>query len=559
MTGDRGENIISFLPADAMKRTQLHYDTGWYPEEHDGTQPFRWMKKAAALSIKKYPVSGKKYLCFKAEHSHPDEKTIQLKLFLNGSLKGETAVDSDFSTYAFPFEERGDLQFEFRASKDYKAPGDPRELSVKMIDIKVVIPEEAGLFLEGWYEWEHRDFFSFRWIKKRAKINLASPESRNRRYLSFFIFSEYSDFSQRMTVTLDGNLLSEIQLLPKWNFYSLPLRRNLSEAAVSQDEPDVREIDLEINKQFFLEDDRRELAIRVGPPLFHDQKEQHDNFLFLHENALRNHEEMLAGKTELESFPPNLGVDLYGKCNIKPPCVYCLWDRMKVLEGEYVDTPVDESTLAEYGPFFRSARLVINCSFGEPLLHPRFGEILAFCQKHNKILELSTNGQAFSRRTIEALVGKPVYLYISLDAATKETYQKIRNDRWETILPNLLRLNEERKKKNNLPKIYMVFMPMRVNKDDLEPYFQLCQKVEAEALVLRPLNYLENPQIEVDRAGYHFNYEKELLPPSELEGIFQKCDEYSAEYGVQIANQFSFGIQEDTGPKTPLTPEKQRF
>ncbi len=396
-------------------------------------------------------------------------------------------------------------------------------------------------------------------MKNRAKINLAPPESRNHKYVSFFIFSEYSDFSQKIAVFLNGNPLSEIQLLPKWNFYSFPLQSNLSEAASRQTEPAFQELDLKINKPSLRKEDRRELAIRVGSPAFHDEKEQHENFLLFHKNVLRNHEEMLAGKTELESFPPNLGVDLYGKCNVKPPCVYCLWERMKTLEGEHVDTPVDEKTLEEYGPFFRSARLIINCSFGEPLLHPRFGEILDFCQEHNKILELSTNGQAFSRRTIEALVGKPIYLYISLDAASKETYQKIRNDRWDTILPNLLHLNKERKKRNNLPKIYMVFMPMKVNTDDLESYFRLCQKVEAEALVLRPLNYLENPQIEVDRAGYHFDYEKELLSPSELEDIFRKCDEYSARYGVPIANQFTFGAQEEADLKTPLTPEKQRF
>jgi MoaA/NifB/PqqE/SkfB family radical SAM enzyme len=176
-------------------------------------------------------------------------------------------------------------------------------------------------------------------------------------------------------------------------------------------------------------------------------------------------------------------------------------------------------------------------------------------------MEISTNGQTFTQRTIKALVGKPIYLYISLDAATKETYAKIRNDRWESIIPNLELLNRERKKKGNLPKIHIVFIPMKVNRNDLEEYFRLCQRIDADALILRPLLVLNDPKIEHDRGGYHFDYIKELLPREELEKIFKECDEYSKKYGVTVANQFSFGIsdREKFKHKEAVDLESQRF
>jgi MoaA/NifB/PqqE/SkfB family radical SAM enzyme len=223
---------------------------------------------------------------------------------------------------------------------------------------------------------------------------------------------------------------------------------------------------------------------------------------------------------------------------------------MKELEGEYRQVNVDEKTLEGYGPFFKSARTLVNCSFGEPLLHPRFTEILELCARHNKYLEISTNGQAFTRRTIQALVGKPVFLYVSLDAATKETYAKIRNDNWDSIVPKLELLNRERKKYNNFPKINMVFMPMKVNRDDLEEYFLLCQRIQADALVLRPLLYLWDPKIEKDRGGYHFNYKDELLPRKDLEEIFRQCELFSKRYGVPVANQFEFGTIKEPGKDT---------
>lgn len=176
-------------------------------------------------------------------------------------------------------------------------------------------------------------------------------------------------------------------------------------------------------------------------------------------------------------------------------------------------------------------------------------------------MEISTNGQAFTPRTIKALVGKPIYLYISLDAASKETYAKIRNDRWNSIIPNLFRLNRERKKTGNLPKIHMVFMPMKVNKDELEDYFRLCAEIEADALILRPLFYLDNPKIEEDRGGYHFDYKNELLSRQELKEISRKCEEFSKKYKILLANQFSFGLDQKKEFKKghPLRPELPHF
>ena len=557
-----------------MESSHLIYGTGWYPEENDGSYSFRWMRNKSTSFLKNYQLPGKKYLRITAGHSFQREFPI-LEIFVNGQKKGEKEIESAFRSYALLFEERGDIKFEFRLNKTFHAPNDPRNLGIMVRKIEVLTPSETDIFLEGWYEREYDDFFPFRWMKKKANISLSMTKIKKHKYISFHIFSEFANFSQRLTLSLNRKILYEIPLLYKWNFYSFALHPYLSGKDKEQNiNPEKRadklkangrdELIFSLNKVFpkkYHKDDPRELGIRISPMEFNDNDEAHKNFLFFHKNALLNYTEMRQGKKKLESYPLNLGVDLYGKCNIKPSCVYCLWDRMKKLEGEYVETDVDEKTLKGYGPFFQTARLIINCSFGEPLLHPRLQRILEFCENHNKILEISTNGQSFSKRTIKVLVGKPIFLYVSLDAASKETYAKIRNDRWQSIIPNLILLNQERKKKGCLPKIYMVFMPMRVNEGDLEDYFRLCHKIEADALVLRPLNYLENPQIEVERAGYHFDYKKELLSHRELEEIFRRCDEFSIKYEVPVANQFTFGTIQEPGPRrtAALSVERQRF
>jgi len=355
-------------------------------------------------------------------------------------------------------------------------------------------------------------------------------------------------------------VIGEIPLIKNWNYYSFALPAN------ERLDPDKSGYELwfSLNRLFpekYHENDPRELGIKISAISFHNDQKIHEDFLFFHKNIRLNYEERKQGKIELESYPLNLGIDLFAKCNMKPPCVYCLWDWTKEWEEGHIEDVVDAKTFEDYGPFFRSSRLLINCSIGEPLMHPQFEQILDYCAKHNKIMEISTNGQTFSKRTIKALVGKPIYLYISLDAATKETYAKIRNDRWDSIIPNLELLNEERKKKGNLPKIHMVFIPMKVNRHDLEEYFRLCQRIEADALILRPLLVLNDPKIEHDRGGYHFDYIKELLPREELEEIFKKCEEYSKKYGVPVANQFSFGVsdRDKFKHKEAVDLETQRF
>jgi len=395
-------------------------------------------------------------------------------------------------------------------------------------------------YLEGWYAWEYDKVFVFRWMASQARVLLPEAVAREFRYFVFPAFSEFSDYSQRLRVTRDGRELANLPLLYQWCQYSLDLRGGDQDAAPAG----PLELHFHLNKVFpakYHSGDGRELGIRLGVLDYHNDRQRHEDFLFFHKNAQLNHLEMMAGKTELASYPLNLGIDLYGKCNIKPPCVYCLWDRMKIMEGEQTDLVVDDRTLESYGPFFRAARNLVNCSFGEPLLHPRFQQILEAIGRNGKFLELSTNGQAFTERTVRALVGKPVYLYVSLDAATPETYAKIRNDRWAEIIPNLELLSRERKKAGNFPKLFMVFMPMRVNRQDLEPYFQLCQRLEADALVLRPLLYLGNPKIESDRGGYHFDYKNETLSRKENEDIIAEAGRLSQQYGVPLANQFNFG------------------
>jgi MoaA/NifB/PqqE/SkfB family radical SAM enzyme len=365
-------------------------------------------------------------------------------------------------------------------------------------------------------------------------------------YFLFQFHSEYWDASQVLSIEADGVPVATLALLYQTGRYSVAI----PEALRGRSRESRVTLRFSVNKIFPLKyhaGDGRELGISLSGFRVHNDAWLHVYVGRFHENALLNTQEATEGKEVLSSYPLTLGIDLYGRCSMNPPCVYCFWDMNKGLEGDRVDAVMDGGTLLAYGEFFHSARMLENCSIGEPLMNPRFAEILEVLERHGKVLEVSTNGQVFTQRNIEALVGKNIFLYVSLDAASHKVYSRIRNDSFDAIRRRLHVLNQERKKKGNWPKLHMVYMPMRVNREDLEPYFALCRELEAEFLVLRPLIRLTGPNIEIDRGGYHFDYKAEMLSDEEKQQVFRESMEYSRKYGVRVLNQFYFGSMEEPG------------
>jgi MoaA/NifB/PqqE/SkfB family radical SAM enzyme len=391
---------------------------------------------------------------------------------------------------------------------------------------------------DGWHLEEREDRRPFRWTRRHAVLRIAAGVRGTRRFCSVPVFSAYRNLAQQLTVGAGGACLATFDLARGWHTY--PVALPLAEGT------DL-EVTLAVNKLTPPDShpgDSRELGVRVGEITLHDDEARHGRERFVVENAVRNARELQSGATRLQSFPQTLGIDLYGRCNIKPACVYCLWDPMKALEGEATDAVVDDSTLRGYGGLFDAARLLVNCSFGEPLLHPRLDRVLALAESEGKVLELSTNGQAFTPRTVNLLAGRRVHLYVSLDAAGAATYARLRNDRWDEVLAALLHLADARAAHGGWPRLNMVFMPMPANLDDLERYFRLCRLLRADNLVLRPLLHLDDPGIVSERGGYRFDYASELLGKDALEPVFAACERYAGQYGVQVVSQFDFGLDE---------------
>ncbi len=386
------------------------------------------------------------------------------------------------------------------------------------------VTEEEGFYAREWDGDSH-----FRWMGSSA--SLAFQPASEQRYLEFSVFSEFYDLSQELTIAAADESL-RIPLTHGWMQISVPIPVAADTATLA------------VNKLFprtFYPTDDRSLGVRVKAARLHADPERHEHVARQHANAWRNTAEMLAGASELKSTPPSLGIDVHGTCNVKPPCVYCEWDVNKELEGANVDAPFTRETLEDYGAFFDNAQSLTNCSIGEPFMMKDFDELLEIFGLQGKLLELTTNGQILTDRNIERLLGRSIDLYISLDAGTQETYAKLRNDKWERILVNLRRLIDAKKATQGLPRIHLVFMPMRVNVDELEAFVRLCADLGVDRMVLRPLNYSDSIDLRWERNGYVFDYEKELLPFNELVAASASAAALCRTYDVVLSDQMDFG------------------
>ncbi len=387
-------------------------------------------------------------------------------------------------------------------------------------------PVELG---DGFYAEERNGEGAFRWMGERGRLHFA-PAPRER-YLELTVYSEFQDLSQWLEAEVGGGR-RRLELGHGWTLASLAVPAGAGEVGL---------VASRLYPPAYYPTDGRRLAVAFRTPVLHADGERHAHLARQHANAVANRREMLAGAERLASTPPVLGIDLHGVCNVKPPCVYCEWDSSKHAEGDNVERPFTVETLDEYGELFDNAGSLINCSIGEPFMMKNVDRLLDAFGDRGKFLEMTTNGQILTDRNIEKLLGRPIHLYVSIDSGAAETYAKLRNDSLDRILANLRRLVAAKGGRDGLPKVFLVFMPMRINVDELEGFVSLCADLGVDRMILRPLNYSPAIDLDWERGGHHFRYQEQLLPFDELIEVSGRAAGLAARYGVELSDQMDFG------------------
>ncbi len=146
------------------------------------------------------------------------------------------------------------------------------------------------------------------------------------------------------------------------------------------------------------------------------------------------------GQTKLVLPPDRLYIESTNICNLS--CIMCPTGRKEqVRKKGYMDFELFKSIVDEMAPWVQATTLHI---WGEPLLHPKMFDMIAYCHKKGLRSEISTNATLLNeeraKRILDAGLGA---IYLCLDGMRPETYEQIRvNADYEKTNQNIRRFIE---------------------------------------------------------------------------------------------------------------------
>ena len=192
--------------------------------------------------------------------------------------------------------------------------------------------------------------------------------------------------------------------------------------------------------------------------------------------------------------PLNVILDVTTRCNLK--CVMCYFanaDRLyfppfdrQISDDGNMPLDVFERIAADLFP--RAWRVALACA-AEPMIHPRFREIVAIAGRYGvPDLWFPTNLLAMTDATGKALIDARVAtVAASIDGMTKETYEKIRVPaKWERLLAALETLRKVRRDaRSRRPRLRIIFTWMQSNREDLARLPQFAQEQGASDIDVR--------------------------------------------------------------------------
>lgn len=263
-----------------------------------------------------------------------------------------------------------------------------------------------------------------------------------------------------------------------------------------QDGPEYRKIVLPIRNE-----------VRSAYRMFHF-REPREQEIADHLNTLRksfkNDDDLLASirsgevRRLLDIRPINLEMDITNQCNLR--CVMCPFSQPSVYKRKTKHMPVEVFQKLADSVFH--AVNYLSLAYGtESLLHPEFDRFISIASRYGiRRIYINTNGLLLTEKHVERMVESGLKdLSISIDAATSETYSKIRKGGdFNRVIRNIRMVNRIRDKAGaEYPKVGMLFVLMQQNIHELPAFVNLAHDLGAvgvNAMHLIPFKMLDNQE-----------------------------------------------------------------
>ncbi len=233
--------------------------------------------------------------------------------------------------------------------------------------------------------------------------------------------------------------------------------------------------------------------------------------------------EAMAGE-EID-YPERLTLEMTSYCNLK--CWMCPktaghvnTPQNRVIEGRVVEEVKKILPKIEV--------LQLSGLWGEVFLHPEvYLNILKDAKEAGCVVSTISNGTLLKKEIAEKLVSLGLdNLTISIDAATPETYKRIRvGGDFKTLIKNLKRLQKiKKKKKSERPAVQFAFVGMKQNIDELPGLVKLAASLGVKSVILQGMGEYE------DTEGESLTYHHRELGKE----VYEKAAELGRRLGVDV-------------------------
>lgn len=188
-------------------------------------------------------------------------------------------------------------------------------------------------------------------------------------------------------------------------------------------------------------------------------------------------------------YPIYLEISPSGACNHR--CSYCALDFMEY-QLRFLATNVLKERLSEMASL--GVKSIMYAGEGEPLLHKDIGSIINHTKKVGIDVAIATNGVLLNKNLVDCTLGNISWIKVSINGATKETYQKIHRsnaDDFEKVIKNMSYAAKLRRKKGYKCALGTQLLLLPENSKEVKDLAEIAKDIGLDYLVIKP--YSQHP------------------------------------------------------------------
>jgi MoaA/NifB/PqqE/SkfB family radical SAM enzyme len=218
-----------------------------------------------------------------------------------------------------------------------------------------------------------------------------------------------------------------------------------------------------------------------------------------------------AAKTlKVEGLPVYYHVHLNMPCNQR--CIMC------VPNGQHAKDILPWETFMDIFEKIKPYAEHLTLIGGEPLIYPWISEVLELLSHQEIAVSINTNATMLREKIVSQLLALPeLYLRCSIDAATPETYFRIRGtDFFGAVCANLRRFAEAIHSAPHL-RMILIYVVMRENLHEVIPFIELAKGFVPCKIEFHPVRHVADWHV-TNLTGWVFD------------GREQSCEFFKEEY-----------------------------